>query len=159
MSGRTSLTIRVINPESAGPFLVFRSGEPVRPLARKPIEVARFRRDGYWEGWGDEFAPWQYPEHKDPRPRAGGAVERRGDRFPAARRRDGTMTKIPDYEFRTSSACQYNNNDPRCVEVATNVPGTVVVRSSVTGKGVEFTSDEWTDFLSGAKLGEFDLSA
>ncbi len=31
------------------------------------------------------------------------------------------MTAIPEFEFRTSSACKYNNNDPRCVEVATNV--------------------------------------
>jgi hypothetical protein len=66
------------------------------------------------------------------------------------------MTAVPEYEFRTSSACQYNNNDPRCVEVATNVPGEVVVRSSVSGKAVEFTTDEWTAFLAGAKLGEFD---
>ncbi|MFF7229828.1 uncharacterized protein DUF397 [Streptomyces sp. 2333.5] len=63
------------------------------------------------------------------------------------------------FEFRTSSACQYNNKDPRCVEVATNVPGKVVVRSSVSGEAVEFTAVEWTDFLSGAKLGEFDISA
>ncbi|MET9882555.1 DUF397 domain-containing protein [Streptomyces sp. NPDC006430] len=69
------------------------------------------------------------------------------------------MTKIPDYEFRTSSACTYENNNPRCVEVATNVPGKVVVRSSETGRAVEFTPTEWTDFLTGAKLGEFDLSA
>ncbi|MFD3545259.1 DUF397 domain-containing protein [Streptomyces sp. NPDC058655] len=69
------------------------------------------------------------------------------------------MTAIPEFEFRTSSACQYNNSDPRCVEVATNVPGKVAVRSTVTGEAVEFTSGEWTDFLSGAKLGEFDLSA
>ncbi|WP_329150280.1 DUF397 domain-containing protein [Streptomyces sp. NBC_01456] len=62
-------------------------------------------------------------------------------------------------EFRTSSACQYNNKDPRCVEVATNVPGKVVVRSSLSGEVVEFTAVEWTDFLSGAKLGEFDISA
>lgn len=69
------------------------------------------------------------------------------------------MTAIPEFEFRTSSACKYNNNDPRCVEVATNIPGKVAVRSTVTGKTVEFTNAEWTDFLSGAKLGEFDLSA
>ncbi|MGW1839836.1 DUF397 domain-containing protein [Streptomyces sp. NPDC002067] len=69
------------------------------------------------------------------------------------------MSAVPDFEFRTSSACQYNNNDPRCVEVATNVPGTVVVRSSVTGRAVEFTTEEWADFLSGAKLGEFDVAA
>lgn len=69
------------------------------------------------------------------------------------------MTAIPEFEFRTSSACKYNNNDPRCVEVATNVPGKVAVRSTATGKTVEFTPTEWTEFLTGAKLGEFDLSA
>ncbi|MFD4952164.1 DUF397 domain-containing protein [Streptomyces sp. NPDC058451] len=69
------------------------------------------------------------------------------------------MTAVPEYAFRTSTACQYKPNDPRCVEVATNVPGTVAVRSSVTGRTVEFTADEWTDFLTGAKVGEFDLSA
>ncbi|MFJ7903335.1 DUF397 domain-containing protein [Streptomyces sp. NPDC096198] len=69
------------------------------------------------------------------------------------------MTAAPEFEFRTSSACQYNNNDPRCVEVATNIPGTVAVRSTVSGQVVEFTADEWTDFLSGAKLGEFDVAA
>ncbi|MCT2593636.1 DUF397 domain-containing protein [Streptomyces sp. N2-109] len=69
------------------------------------------------------------------------------------------MTAVPEFEFRTSSACQYNNNDPRCVEVATNVPGKVAVRSTVTGRTVEFTADEWTDFLGGAKLGEFDVTA
>ncbi|MFF0220925.1 DUF397 domain-containing protein [Streptomyces sp. NPDC004629] len=66
---------------------------------------------------------------------------------------------VPEFEFRTSSACTYNNNDPRCVEVATNVPGRVAIRSSVTGRAVEFTTEEWIDFLTGAKLGEFDLSA
>lgn len=69
------------------------------------------------------------------------------------------MAAVAAFEFRTSSACQYNNNDPRCVEVATNVPGTVAVRSTVTGRVVEFTAQEWTDFLSGAKLGEFDVAA
>ena len=69
------------------------------------------------------------------------------------------MDQRPEFEFRTSSSCQYNNQDPRCVQVATNVPGKVAVRNSVTGVAVEFTAGEWTDFLSGAKLGEFDLSA
>ncbi|MDV7215709.1 DUF397 domain-containing protein [Streptomyces prunicolor] len=69
------------------------------------------------------------------------------------------MSERPDFEFRTSSTCKYNNNDPRCVEVATNVPGKVAVRHSATGLTVEFTAVEWTDFLTGAKLGEFDLSA
>ncbi|MEU8886886.1 DUF397 domain-containing protein [Streptomyces sp. NPDC048442] len=68
------------------------------------------------------------------------------------------MTATLKFEFRTSSICKYDNNDPRCVEVATNIPGKVAVRSTTTGREVEFTSAEWTDFLSGAKLGEFDLS-
>ncbi|MFJ5593217.1 DUF397 domain-containing protein [Streptomyces noursei] len=66
------------------------------------------------------------------------------------------MTARPDFEFRTAHACKYENNNPRCVEVATNVPGTVAVRNSTTGATVEFTTVEWTDFLTGAKLGEFD---
>ncbi|GAB3015118.1 hypothetical protein GCM10023080_098310 [Streptomyces pseudoechinosporeus] len=69
------------------------------------------------------------------------------------------MSAIPEFEFRTSNACKYNNDDPRCVEVATNVPGKVAVRNSATGQSVEFTAVEWTGFLAGAKLGEFDLSA
>ncbi|MEU3600573.1 DUF397 domain-containing protein [Streptomyces sp. NPDC006798] len=68
------------------------------------------------------------------------------------------MDVFPEFEFRTSTACTYNNSNPRCVEVATNVPGVVAVRSSVSGRTVEFTAIEWTGFLSGAKLGEFDLS-
>ncbi|MGR6997207.1 DUF397 domain-containing protein [Yinghuangia aomiensis] len=43
--------------------------------------------------------------------------------------------------------------------MATNVPGAVAVRNSATGRTVEFTTAEWTAFLAGAKLGEFDLSA
>ncbi|UGQ12985.1 DUF397 domain-containing protein [Yinghuangia sp. ASG 101] len=69
------------------------------------------------------------------------------------------MEPVTEFAYRTSSACTYNNNDPRCVEVATNLPGTVAVRSSVTGRTVEFTTSEWTAFLAGAKLGEFELSA
>jgi len=69
------------------------------------------------------------------------------------------MTAVQEPEFRTSTACQYNNNDPRCVEVATNLPGMVAVRSSVSGQVVEFTTQEWSDFLTGAKLGEFDVTA
>ena len=43
--------------------------------------------------------------------------------------------------------------------MATNVPDTVAVRNSATGQRVEFTAVEWTDFLPGAKLGEFDITA
>ena len=69
------------------------------------------------------------------------------------------MAKQPEFKFRRSNACTYNNNDPRCVEVATNVAGTVALRNSTTGATVMFDAAEWTDFLSGAKLGEFDLTA
>ncbi|MER6014261.1 DUF397 domain-containing protein [Streptomyces bluensis] len=69
------------------------------------------------------------------------------------------MATVPAFAFRTSTACKYNNNDPRCVEVATNLPGKVAVRNSATGETVEFTAVEWTDFLTGAKLGEFDVTA
>ncbi|WTW96099.1 DUF397 domain-containing protein [Streptomycetaceae bacterium NBC_01309] len=63
------------------------------------------------------------------------------------------------FEFRTASACTYNNNDPRCIEVATNVPGVVAVRHSVTGVVQEYSPQEWAAFLAGAKAGEFDLTA
>lgn len=69
------------------------------------------------------------------------------------------MVHGSEQTFRTSSACTYDNNNPRCVEIATDVPGKVTVRSSVTGHAVEFTAQEWIDFLVGAKRGEFDLSA
>ncbi|WP_405818459.1 DUF397 domain-containing protein [Streptomyces sp. NBC_01390] len=68
------------------------------------------------------------------------------------------MSAVPEFEFRTSNACKYNNNDPRCVEVATNAPRTVVVRNSDTGRSVAFTAIKWSDFLTGAKLGEFDVT-
>lgn len=57
------------------------------------------------------------------------------------------MDAVPEFEFRTSSACKYDNNNKLCVEVATNVPGKVVLRSSVTGQTVEFTAVEWAEFL------------
>ncbi|MBB5938806.1 DUF397 domain-containing protein [Streptomyces zagrosensis] len=70
------------------------------------------------------------------------------------------MSAIPDeFQFQTSSTCKYNNSDPRCVEVATNVRDKVAVRNSATGTTVEFTAVEWTEFLNGAKLGEFDVAA
>lgn len=87
-------------------------------------------------------------------------MEGRGDHFPA-QCDEGTVpvVGVPKYEFQTSSTCKYNNNDPRCVEVAINVPDRVAVRNSATGVTVEFTAMEWTEFLNGAKLGEFDVAA
>ena len=61
------------------------------------------------------------------------------------------------FEFRTSSTCTYNNNDPRCVEIATNVRGSVAIRDTKTGGTLVFTADEWRDFSTGIRAGEFDL--
>ncbi|MER0445915.1 DUF397 domain-containing protein [Streptomyces sp. Edi4] len=69
------------------------------------------------------------------------------------------MSAIPEFEFRTSSACKYGSSNKLCAEVATNVPGTVAVRNSATGQTVEFTAVEWADFLPGAEPGEFDVTA
>lgn len=66
---------------------------------------------------------------------------------------------MPNFEYRTSSRCDYNNSNPRCVEVATNVSGVVAVRHSVTGSVQEYTPAEWNAFIEGAKAGEFDLTA
>lgn len=60
-------------------------------------------------------------------------------------------------QFRTSSMCTIDKSVKHCVQVATNVKGTVLVRNSTTGDTVEFTSDEWDAFLDGAKKGEFDV--
>lgn len=64
MTGRARMTVRVINGGSAGEPKVFRSGEPVRPLLRDPVDVARFRREGYWDGFGVEFPPCPCPVHR-----------------------------------------------------------------------------------------------
>ena len=58
------------------------------------------------------------------------------------------------FDYRTSSACGGPCSDG-CVEVATNVPGTVSVRDA-QGNTVFFTDAEWNDFLPGVKAGEFD---
>jgi hypothetical protein len=46
-----------------------------------------------------------------------------------------------------------------CVEVADNLPGTVLVRDSKDPHGpvLTFTPREWDAFITGAKDGEFDL--
>lgn len=48
-----------------------------------------------------------------------------------------------------------------CVEVATNLPGTVYVRDTKDdGRGPvhQFTHDEWDAFLKGVRNGEFDIA-
>ncbi|MEV0752492.1 DUF397 domain-containing protein [Streptosporangium sp. NPDC050280] len=56
-------------------------------------------------------------------------------------------------EFRTSSLSGANNN---CVEVATNLPGLVVVRDSKdpSGPTLTFSPTAWNDFLAGIRNGE-----
>ena len=62
------------------------------------------------------------------------------------------------FEFRRASACGGPCSEG-CVEVATNIPGVVALRDTKTEAVMQFTPKEWEDFLSGAKGGEFDLSA
>ncbi|MEU4158671.1 DUF397 domain-containing protein [Actinoplanes sp. NPDC026670] len=64
-----------------------------------------------------------------------------------------TDTTAP--QWRTSSKC----SNGTCVEVAF-VGDTVLVRNSQrpTGPEISYTTQEWEDFLAGAKNGEFDLS-
>jgi hypothetical protein len=59
-------------------------------------------------------------------------------------------------EFKISSFCNWGN----CVEVGVAPDGSVVVRASREADqatALVFTRDEWTEFLKGAKAGEFDL--
>lgn len=62
------------------------------------------------------------------------------------------------FEFRTAAVCGGPCTEG-CVEVATNIPGVVAIRDTKTESVMQFTPREWADFLSGAKNGEFDLSA
>jgi hypothetical protein len=51
------------------------------------------------------------------------------------------------------------NGGGSCVEVATNLPGIVAVRDSKDRGGPKLTLTEgaWSEFITGIKLGEFDL--
>jgi hypothetical protein len=50
-------------------------------------------------------------------------------------------------------------NGGNCVEVASNLPGVIVVRDSKgrSGPVLTFTHSEWHAFIGGARDGEFDL--
>lgn len=66
------------------------------------------------------------------------------------------MIDFSQAEFHKSSFSGGGNN---CVEVATNLPGKVVVRDSKDREGsvLVFTPEEWDAFGRGMKNGEFDL--
>lgn len=60
-------------------------------------------------------------------------------------------------EFRTSSFCNLGD----CVEVGRAADGAVVVRDTkdlLRTTSLEFTPQEWRDFVAGVKAGEFDLA-
>jgi hypothetical protein len=60
-----------------------------------------------------------------------------------------------DLVFHKSS---YSNGSGDCVEVAVKSEGGRAVRDSKKPEGaiLDFTPDEWTAFILGAKAGEFD---
>jgi hypothetical protein len=60
---------------------------------------------------------------------------------------------LSNAEWRKSSWS--SGNDPTCVEVATNLPGTVAVRDSKNpdGHALVFTPAEWHTFLQAVKIG------
>ncbi|MGK5533570.1 DUF397 domain-containing protein [Streptomyces sp. URMC 129] len=63
---------------------------------------------------------------------------------------------MTQYEFRPATRCGGPCTEG-CAEVATNVPGIVALRDTKTATVMQFTVQEWSDFLAGAKAGEFDV--
>ena len=68
------------------------------------------------------------------------------------------MEESVNLQWRKSSYSGNGGSD--CVEVASNLPDVVAVRDSKDREGpsLGFTPDEWRAFVSGVKLGEFDLA-
>ncbi|MBH5336029.1 DUF397 domain-containing protein [Streptomyces pactum] len=61
------------------------------------------------------------------------------------------------FDFVKSS---YSSSTNECVEVATNVPGTVAIRDSKDPDGpiLRFGPEAWSAFRAGVRLGEFDVT-
>ncbi|MEV6314088.1 DUF397 domain-containing protein [Streptomyces sp. NPDC051776] len=61
------------------------------------------------------------------------------------------------FEF-TKSSYSGGNAGQECVEVATNVPGTVAVRDSKDPEGpiLRFPADQWSVFRDSLVRGDFD---
>lgn len=62
--------------------------------------------------------------------------------------------QVDQLKFRTSSRCSEGCGGA-CVEFAQTPEG--VVLQDTRGIRVNYTSQEWADFLVGAKAGEFDV--
>ncbi|MBH5336027.1 DUF397 domain-containing protein [Streptomyces pactum] len=62
------------------------------------------------------------------------------------------------FEFVKSSYSSPNGGE--CVEVATNVPGSVAIRDSKDPDGpiLRFDPEAWSAFRAGVRLGEFDVT-
>ncbi|WKX70201.1 DUF397 domain-containing protein [Streptomyces sp. XD-27] len=62
---------------------------------------------------------------------------------------------MPDFKYRKSS---FSDNDMECVEVATNVPGTVAVRDSKNPHGpvLRFEPAAWAEFTAAVAAGRFE---
>ncbi|MFF7155918.1 DUF397 domain-containing protein [Streptomyces sp. NPDC093221] len=63
---------------------------------------------------------------------------------------------MPEFHF-TKSSYSGGNAGQECVEVATNVPGTIRVRDSKDpdGPALAFTPSEWTHFQQALTTGTF----
>jgi hypothetical protein len=68
------------------------------------------------------------------------------------------MRDLSGAAWRKSTRSGDNGGD--CVEVAGNLPDVIAVRDSKDRNGpvLTFSSGEWTAFVEGVKLGQFDLS-
>ncbi|MCR8579258.1 MULTISPECIES: DUF397 domain-containing protein [Streptomyces] len=62
---------------------------------------------------------------------------------------------MPEFRFRKSS---YSNAERECLEVATNIPGTVAIRDSKNPAGpiLQLGPDTWTAFRSAVVTGRFE---
>ncbi|MEU8917527.1 protein of unknown function (DUF397) [Streptomyces sp. SceaMP-e96] len=62
---------------------------------------------------------------------------------------------MTDYSYRKSS---YSDHKEECVEVATNVPGSVSIRDSKNPAGpiLQLAPDTWTAFRSAVAAGRFE---
>ncbi|QIY58659.1 DUF397 domain-containing protein [Streptomyces sp. RPA4-5] len=62
---------------------------------------------------------------------------------------------MPEFRFRKSS---YSNAERECLEVATNIPGTVAIRDSKNPAGpiLQLGPDTWTAFRGAVAAGRFE---